>query len=196
MINRFLTYIIFLFFGSSCLMDMANAQIFGKSYDFIKGADPISISLGVKYQYHYNFEINSILTPPKIIFVGAQIGYILDGMIMPYVEFNASISSVSARSGFAGVKAILFKKRFSKYSKVLFRAWSLSLNADYGLSILEPPTSPQVYIPQEWLLRFGGSGMIYFGKGKSFLEFTGLIFNQSNSNLMTSVSMNFGFLIY
>jgi hypothetical protein len=175
----------------------ANAQLLGNKYSFSSGSSPISIEFGTKYNFHYNFETDSILTPPRMIFVGAQIGYVMDGWLKPYVELNASVSAITGRSFFGGINIFIVKKTLSRSSKAFFNSLWLSLNVDYGYISIAPPVAPSAYVSDEWIFRFGGSTMILLGKGgKTFIDFTGLLYNQSMSNLMASIGVNFGFLLY
>ncbi len=196
MIQNFLLSVMLFFIGASFWTTIAEAQLIGSSHSLTEGTSPFSVSMGVKYTGHYNFENDSILTPPKILYVGAQVGYMMDDWFMPYAEFNMSISQVTGRTIFGGIKLYIIKKNFPKSRSAVLRGFWLSLNADYGLVSIAPPTPPQVYIDTEWLPRFGGSFMVLLGKGKTFVEGTGLIYNQSNSNLMVSVGVNIGFLVY
>lgn len=167
-----------------------------ESFDFFGSKSPIVLEVGFKNSFHYNFERESIMTPPRIIFVGAQVGYLMDGWLMAYAEFNASVSQVTARAIFLGLKFKVLSKRLSNSSTAFFKSIMLTLNADYGLISLANPVPPDVYIPNEFLPRLGGGVSVFFGKGKSFMDFNGYAYNQSNSNLMFSIGMNFGFLVY
>lgn len=195
MIQRISKYLaLFFLIGISGLVSDSHAQLIGSKFAFTQGSNPFAMSFGTRYSFHYNLQNQSLLTPPNVVFIGAQLGYIMENWFMPYLEFNMSASKVSARSVHGGAKIYLIKKRFAS-SKFLRSVW-LSLNGDYGLISLEDPAPPAVYVPKEWILRYGGSLTFMLAKGKSFFDLTGLIYSESMSNMMVSVGLSFGFLLY
>ena len=182
--------VIFLAFASP-----AKAQLIGDSQTY-KNNSPWSIEIGLRYSFHYNMLKGSILTPPKILYANGELDYMVADWLQFYTEFGASINSVTSRSVFIGAKIIFLQAKLSRKAGATFKSVLLSVNIDYGVISLSNPPPPDIYIPAEFLGRVGASMLLVLGKGKKFIDVTGLLYNESDSNLMASFSINFGFLFH